>query len=428
MCIVGPWSGYFDLNLVRDTDMPKATLMVRFRRPTDPKWIRKPAVYGSTGRVQSGVAEFKDPKTREKLTVEIGENYTFEVRVENNGTAYEPAGRNGSDAEAKRLQIAAKLKSTAESEALGLVVIDPTKEKKKRLRLEDTFDDYIEQEEKKGAMEAREQAVLVKAEFLHFVSIIHVEEVTRDGILTYDATLRENGRSGRTIANKRQRLQSMLRFAGVDPSIFPPKPKYEKKLPTIYTPAQLAGLFHEATPYETTAAHLALKLGLRDQEVHFAEFTDVTWHESVYRVRSKPQYKFTVKDYEQRDIPIPLDFLAQLKEWKESHPQQNLIVPTAKGKPNKKLLRMIKRLARRAGIECGWCENCVLGKKGECGCSEFSLHKFRRTCITTWLRNRIDPRTVMEYADHVDLETTLRYLRPAAAQERIAEVSEIKWY
>jgi integrase len=167
---------------------------------------------------------------------------------------------------------------------------------------------------------------------------------------------------------------------------------------------------------------------LRDQEIQFSEFTDITWDESVYRVRSKPQYKFTVKDYEERDIPIPLDFRAQLNEWKESHPKQNLIVPTTNGKPNKKLLRMIKRLARRAGIECGWCKNCVLGKKGECGCSEFELHKFRRTCITTWLRNRIDPRTVMQYAGHSDLETTLRYLRPAAAQERIAEVSEIKWY
>lgn len=66
--------------------------------------------------------------------------------------------------------------------------------------------------------------------------------------------------------------------------------------------------------------------------------------------------------------------------------------------------------------------------KGYRGCDEFELHKFRRTCITTWLRSKIDPRTVMAYAGHADLETTLRYLRPATAQEQIAEVSEIKWY
>jgi len=66
--------------------MPRATLMVRFKRPEDDHWIRKPAVYGTTGRVQSGYAEFKDPKTGNKLAVDIGQNYTFEVRVENDGT------------------------------------------------------------------------------------------------------------------------------------------------------------------------------------------------------------------------------------------------------------------------------------------------------------------------------------------------------
>jgi integrase/recombinase XerD len=110
------------------------------------------------------------------------------------------------------------------------------------------------------------------------------------------------------------------------------------------------------------------------------------------------------------------------------HPDQNLIVPNTEGNPNTKLLVMIKRMARRAGIECGWCPNCLAKVKGHRGCEEFELHKFRRTCITTWLRSKIDPRTVMAYAGHADLETPLRYLRPAAAQERIAEVGEIKWY
>lgn len=84
------------------------------------------------------------------------------------------------------------------------------------------------------------------------------------------------------------------------------------------------------------------------------------------------------------------------------------------------------RASRRDRV--GWCPNCIAGLKGYRGCDEFELHKFRRTCITTWLRSKIDPRTVMAYAGHADLETTLRYLRPATAQEQIAEVSEIKWY
>jgi integrase len=105
---------------------------------------------------------------------------------------------------------------------------------------------------------------------------------------------------------------------------------------------------------------LALKLGLRDQEVQFAEFTDISWEESVFRVRSKPRFSFTVKVYEERDIPIPLGFRGELREWKDAHSGQNLIVPANTGRPNGKLLRMVKRLARRAGINCGWCPNCVI--------------------------------------------------------------------
>ena len=67
-------------------------------------------------------------------------------------------------------------------------------------------------------------------------------------ILTFDKWLRDAGREPRTIFNKRQRLQSMLRWAGVDPKIFPPKPKYEQALPTIYTHAQLRALFRVANP------------------------------------------------------------------------------------------------------------------------------------------------------------------------------------
>jgi integrase len=207
--------------------------------------------------------------------MDIGDKYTYDIRIEDGTTSYKPAGRNATDAEGKRLQIAAKFEARAQSESVGLIVIDPVEAAepgKKRLRLEDSFDDYIEDAFKRNALEAREQAMLVKAEFLNRVPITYADEVTRDRILDFDTGLRDQGRSSRTIANKRQRLQSMLRWAGVDAKIFPPKPKYDKKLPTIYTPEQLAGLFRSATPYEAMVSNLALKLGLRDQEVQFSEF------------------------------------------------------------------------------------------------------------------------------------------------------------
>ena len=113
--------------------MPKATVMVRFKRPSYRNWIRRPAVYGTTGRVRSGFAEFKDPRTGQKAIEAIGENFTFEIRVEDGGTTYQPAGKKAADAEAQRLQIAAKLQARMQSEAAGLLVVDPTEEARSRL-------------------------------------------------------------------------------------------------------------------------------------------------------------------------------------------------------------------------------------------------------------------------------------------------------
>ena len=405
----------------------KFTLMVRFKRSNKKHFDRKPAAYGRNG-VKSGWIEYRDPETKELVCLEVGE-CSYDIRAEDKGTTYIPAGKNASDAEAKRLRMLGKAAGRDLAEKAGLEVSDPEAEASKRVLLENEFEDYIADAQKRNALEAKEKAVLVAKEFLAAVKVVFVDEVDRNKILEFDESLRAVGRGKCTIANKRQRLQSMLRWAGIDPKVFPPKPKYDKKLPTIYNQTELAAMFGVADPYQRMVCNLALKLGLRDQEVQFAEFTDISWEESVYHVRSKPKFGFTVKDYEERDIPIPLDFLGELKEWKDAHPKQNLIVPTSKGRPNGKLLRMLKRLARRAGIECGWCPNCIARVIGDRSCDKIELHKFRRTCITMWLRSpKLDPRTVMEYAGHADLETTLRYACPAAAQERIAAVSEIKWY
>ncbi len=60
--------------------------MVRFKPPADSDWGRRPAVYDSTDRVQSGVARFKDRATGRTWVEEIPDNYTVEIRVEAGAT------------------------------------------------------------------------------------------------------------------------------------------------------------------------------------------------------------------------------------------------------------------------------------------------------------------------------------------------------
>jgi integrase len=168
---------------------------------------------------------------------------------------------------------------------------------------------------------------------------------------------------------------------------------------------------------------LATQERIREQELVHLEWADIDWDGKVLRVRNKPQYDFKVKDSEQRDIPIPSDVLSALKKRRKTHGECSLILATSGYLPNHKLLRTLKRLAHRAGLNCGKCSGCI--ERNEC--QEWELHRFRRTYATNLLRNDVDIRTVQALMGHADLDSTLRYLTPAASSEIQDKINSIKW-
>jgi integrase len=87
------------------------------------------------------------------------------------------------------------------------------------------------------------------------------------------------------------------------------------------------------------------------------------------------------------------------------------------------LLRRLKTAVRKAGMNCGQCGGCENTKE----CEHWYLHKFRATYITTLLRNGLDLRTVMKLSGHSDLESVMRYLRPAEGKEVQDKVNAIQW-
>lgn len=264
----------------------------------------------------------------------------------------------------------------------------------------------------------------MKNTFIRCAQKTFVDEITRQDVLKFHEELRRIGNGDRTVANKHMRLASWLRFAGIDKSILPPAPRYEEKLPTIYTSDEISSILGAADEYMSLVIGLALKCGLRDQELLYLEWNDIDEHAMVLRVCGKDQYGFKVKDSEQREIPIPDGLLNELKNWKGKRTKKGLVLPTEKGNPNQKMLRTLKRIASRAHLNCGHCRGC---RRAARECQEWTLHKFRRTYATTLLRNGFDLRTVQAYMGHADLESTMRYLRPAASSEARALLSRVNW-
>ena len=400
------------------TAMKERSVTVTLRVKLDGKWRRLPAAYGGNGRIRPGYAqvgaqqvEFADP--------------AYELRLyENRQAKYIPFKSGATDADAERKKLERSLSKTAAknaAESAGGTFVD----KEDRQTLAKTAASYIRDAQQRGAMEAADQARLVNEEFRKLLNRkTYVDEITRDDIFRFHTALRKRGCSDRTVANKHQRLTSWLRFAGIDKTILPPVPKYEETLPTIYTSDEISTLLAEAAPYMKMTILLALKCGLRDQELMHLEFSDLNLADKTLRVQGKPRWNFRVKTHEQRHVPIPNDVLDELRAWKEKRAGQSLILGTKNGNPNTKLLFALKTLARRAKMNCGRCEGCK-SKRREC--ESFTLHKFRRSYITTLLRNGIDLRTVQAYAGHKDIASTMRYLRPASAKEAQSKLNAVQW-
>ncbi len=390
-----------------------ATLIIRYKAH-DGTWKRAEAVRGANGRIRTGYARIDGDE------VQVAD-FRYEVRFyESRKLRYKPAGKKGPAADSLRDQIEKQNTVKAAAKAVGVKVEIETDRK----TLTGTAAAYIRDAEQRGAMEAAEQARLVKDEFLRTTRKTYVDEINREDIFRFHEVLRKRGCEDRTVKNKHQRLSSWLRFAGVDKGILPPTPRYEEALPTIYARDQISTLLANASPTKRMMVLIGLKLGLRDQELQFAEFSDIDWAEKTFRVRGKPVYGFKPKTWEQRDIPIPEDLVTDLREWKAIHPSQQLILPTSTGNPSGKLLKSLKTLARQSGLNCGHCRGCK-GKPREC--REYTLHQLRRTYVTRLLQSEIDLRTVQAYAGHKDIASTMRYLRPASAKDAQEKLNKVKW-
>ena len=86
--------------------------------------------------------------------------------------------------------------------------------------------------------------------------------------------------------------------------------------------------------------------------------------------------------------------------------------PTSAGKPDKKFENKLKKIANRAGLNCGHCTSRFDNKCSEGPyCGKWFLHKFRHTFATTNLEAGVSIRRLQGWLGHSDLESTMIYLK-----------------
>jgi integrase/recombinase XerD len=260
--------------------------------------------------------------------------------------------------------------------------------------------------------------------FLRTFKKTYLDEIDDDDVVAFVAMLRDRNLTDRTIANYCATLNTFLRRYGYKEKVkkrLVPKPT-EKKV-CAYSTTDLKSIFKSATPEEDILFRFFLGLGMREREVMFSAWKDIDFERGLYHVTEKTDVGFTIKDKEERLIPIPSQLLEQLRKRHENRMHQRWIFPTERGQPDGHMLRRLQQLGLRAKLNCGECRT----KKGiscrvDASCKRLGLHKFRKTFATLHHEKGVSIRTLMSWLGHADLETTIRYLAaadPSSEQTRM---------
>jgi integrase len=293
-----------------------------------------------------------------------------------------------------------------------------------RLALAATIDKFLREvtaiRSRKRAFEYRFQLGL----FLKMFEKTYLDEIDDDDLIAYVAMLRGRNLSAHTIANHCATLNAFLRRYGYMDKVKKRLiPKGTEKKVRAYSASDLKAIFKSANPEEEILFRFFLGLGMREREVMFAAWRDIDFERGLFRVTDKLDVGFTIKDKEERLIPIPSGLLDRLKKRYEKRTHDRWIFPTERGQPDGHMLRKLQKLGLRAKLNCGECrtKSGTSCKDAAC-CKQLGLHKFRRTYATLHHENGVALRTLMSWLGHADLETTLRYLAaadPSSEQTRM---------
>ena len=258
--------------------------------------------------------------------------------------------------------------------------------------------------------------------FLKTCNKASVEELRREDILNYIIAMKAEGQSDRTISNRVKGVKSFYIHHGLHwPLAKHDMPRYTEKIVKAYTEDEIQSLAAAASPEEYELLYFFLCSGGREKDVQFARYENIDFTNKTFYIQEDVDLGYTPKDREEARIPLP-DFLIDiLRLRKKRNSGSQLIFPTEKGEPNGHMLRIIKRLALRAGLNCGYCKTKPRKKKDgtissvqTCDkypvCSKWILHKWRKTFATYYHNNGVPARRIQKWLRHSDLETTLRYL------------------
>ncbi|PYV67508.1 MAG: hypothetical protein DMG96_39095 [Acidobacteria bacterium] len=327
---------------------------------------------------------------------------------------------------AKEKLLRAVERGVAESEALPHLN-PPTEET--RLTVESAINTYMttgKAAQKDWRKHTRQCYTLALKLFTESCQKTYVDEIDGDDLRVFKVFLRKQKTSigkyidPRTVYNHFLNTVSFLNTYKLRDLISQNEwPTYEEKKVVAYDPEVLAHLLQFADVDETDVLEFFLGVNFRNGEGAHVEWPDINLRTKEVKVYSKRErYDWQVKDSEQRNIGINDKLAERLAARHLRHPGNGLVFPNSHGNPDTHLLRIIKNVALRAGLNCGQCVGTHQRKRMSCAeapvCRKWILHTMRKTWASFQDRIHTDFATIQTELGHSSPATTRKYL---AAQD-----------
>jgi integrase/recombinase XerD len=286
-----------------------------------------------------------------------------------------------------------------------------------------------------------------------------MDEVTEPTVRNYVDAMSTAGLSPKTIKNRVLVVSFLLKHQGSKVKTnWKELPEVEEQPVKVFEQNELRKVFQAMNDKEHSVFSFFLGSGCREQEVSHAEWSDLDLQHRIFTVSAKPEWGFAPKSHEARQIPLPEELVTMLKARKK-HSDTKLIFPNRDKRPNGHFLRILKRVALRAGLNCGHCTGTTSkltgkdkdkiitkyhqrpngsdaleaklngGKKLSCKdnpvCEQWYLHRFRKTFATKMHHNGMRLIDLQKILGHRSLKTTERYLAPSDMKTaHIREISD----
>jgi integrase len=229
-----------------------------------------------------------------------------------------------------------------------------------------------------------------------------IDDIDKNDMLGHLAFLRANirkhsvGDTQHTLRNRLRNLRVFFNSFGVKiPLSMRDVKKPFKKRPTRHSIDDINLMLIKADVEEQDVIHFLVQTGFRYAEAKYAAWPDINFEQGSINVYPKPDYDWTPKNGKPRDQDIVLQpsLIKRMKDRKQrlGLGQSGLIFPGGDGR-SKDLLKIVKRVAKRAGIN-----------------ERITLHAFRRT-FGSIAAKEYGLEQARIWLGHSDIATTQAYI------------------